>query len=268
MRIAAISDIHGNLPALRAVLDHIARQGADVIVNLGDILSGPLQPRETADFLMGRPDIVTIAGNHERQVLALWDDPSRPRDPASSDGYTVLQLEPRHADWLRSLPPVHWLADDVLLVHGTPGSDLVYWMESVVPGLGVDGGSGMRPATAQELAQRLATREGVQAASLVLCGHTHVPRAMRSGGTLVVNPGSVGLQGYEDVHPLPHRMEIGSPEARYAIVERTPQGWAVTHHAVPYDCEPQARLAADRGRPDWAAALATGRLPAAATIAA
>ena len=68
MRIALVSDIHGNLPALEAVIAEIADAGADLVVNLGDIVSGPLWPQETARRLMalGWP---TIAGNHERQVL-------------------------------------------------------------------------------------------------------------------------------------------------------------------------------------------------------
>ena len=52
MRIAVLSDIHGNLAALRAVLDDVTAQGVDLTVNLGDILSGPLNPAETADFLI------------------------------------------------------------------------------------------------------------------------------------------------------------------------------------------------------------------------
>ena len=68
MKIAALSDIHGNLPALEAVLDDIERQGADVIVNLGDILSGPLYPSQTADRLM-QLGLPTIRGNHDRQLL-------------------------------------------------------------------------------------------------------------------------------------------------------------------------------------------------------
>ncbi|MDZ4355615.1 MAG: metallophosphoesterase family protein, partial [Variovorax sp.] len=68
MRIVALSDIHGNLPALNAVLADVARRGADLIVNCGDILSGPLWPAETAERLMAL-DLPTIAGNHERQLL-------------------------------------------------------------------------------------------------------------------------------------------------------------------------------------------------------
>ena len=68
MKIAVISDIHGNIAALNAVLADASMQGVDQIVNLGDILSGSLFPAETADLLMAMA-LPTIRGNHERQVL-------------------------------------------------------------------------------------------------------------------------------------------------------------------------------------------------------
>ena len=68
MRIAVLSDIHGNLEALKAVLRDLADRRVDTIVNLGDSLSGPLQPSETAAFLMAQP-WPQLAGNHERQLL-------------------------------------------------------------------------------------------------------------------------------------------------------------------------------------------------------
>ena len=71
MRIAFVSDIHGNLPALEAVAADIHRRGADRVVNLGDNLSGPLLPRETAQWLMAS-DWLSLAGNHERQVLQFF----------------------------------------------------------------------------------------------------------------------------------------------------------------------------------------------------
>jgi predicted phosphodiesterase len=270
MKLAVISDIHGNLPALQAVLDDIARQGVDRIVNLGDILSGPLLPAETADVLLQRPEIVTIAGNHERQLLNVRARPREAIDPGTSDGYAALQVTDRHADWLRALPARHWLADDVLLVHGTPGSDLVYWLETVVPGFGEAGSPGIRAATGAEVRERLASGEPRAAqASLVLCGHSHVPRTVQCAGTLIVNPGSVGLQAYDDVHPHRHVTENGSPHARYAIIERRAAGWSARQCAVAYDWQPMRALAEANGRPDWAYALTTGRMPAAAaTIAA
>jgi diadenosine tetraphosphatase ApaH/serine/threonine PP2A family protein phosphatase len=97
---------------------------------------------------------------------------------------------------------------------------------------------------------------------LVLCGHTHHPRALRTAtGQLIVNPGSVGLQAYDDDRPYPHLIETGSPDARYAIVERLPEGWSAALIAVPYEHETMARLAERNGMPDWAHALRTGYMP-------
>ena len=96
---------------------------------------------------------------------------------------------------------------------------------------------------------------------VILCGHTHIQRAVRlSDGRLVVNPGSVGCPGYDDDQPVPHKVEAGSPDARYAIVEQTVSGWHVTFRNVPYDWMAMSRLAASRNRMEWEKALATGFL--------
>lgn len=256
MKLAVISDIHGNLLALEAVLADIAGQGVDQTVNLGDILSGPLQPAETADLLMAR-NFTTIRGNHERQVLELLDQ-GQHLDPLGTDGYTAGQLTSAQVAWIRALPAHLELAGgDVLLCHGTPGSDLIYWMETTVPGFPDAHPTGIRPATGEEVFLRLGD-VSPQAHSLVLCGHTHVPRMVQCGNLLVVNPGSVGLQAYDDDHPHPHVVENGAPHARYAVVEKTARGWRVDLRAVPYDHMAASKAAFGRGRPDWAYALATG----------
>jgi predicted phosphodiesterase len=242
MKIAAISDIHGNLAALDAVLEDIWRRGVDVVVNLGDIVSGALQPCETADRLMplGLP---TIKGNHERQVLA--GDPARMR---LSDLRAHSTLRPDQLAWIASLPQTLRLAPDVLLVHGTPASDLDYFLETV-------SATGCRAATGAEVAALASDVD----ASLILCGHTHIPRSMRlDDGRFIVNPGSVGLQAYEDDLPYPHRMETGSAHARYAIVTRTTAGWDAEFHRVEYDWNTAATKAKANGRPEWVAPLLSG----------
>jgi predicted phosphodiesterase len=260
MKLAVVSDIHGNLPALEAVLEDIEAEGVDQIVNLGDILSGPLQVSETAEFLMAR-DWVTIRGNHERQLLRLVDNPPTGLESwRDSDGYAATQLLPHQVDWLRGLPATHWLTPDVLMVHGTPGSDRVYWLET--PDLGARGLPSLRAASEEEVRTRLENSDiSVDRASLVLCGHSHVPRMMHCGDTLIVNPGSVGLQAYDGDDPHPHRMENGSPDARYAIVEWGRRGWQVRLCSVPYHFSAMAELAERNARPEWAYALTTGRMP-------
>ncbi len=242
MRLALVSDIHGNLPALEAVVADIARRGADRVVNLGDALSGPLLPRETAQYLAaaGWP---SIAGNHERQLLEF-----RPGHGGPSDAYAHAQLTETEFAWLRALPSTLRLEGDVLLCHGTPDADCRYFLESIA-------GDALVLATPEEVEER----RGTARAELIACGHTHVPRAVRlADGTLVVNPGSVGLPAYTDDAPVFHRAETGSPAARYALVERTAAGWTVEHVAVEYDHETPARLAAQRGRTDWEIALRSG----------
>ena len=264
-RIAIVSDIHGNLPALEAVWAEIVRAAPSLVVNLGDIASGPLWPRETVQWLRAREAAEpgrwrTIAGNHERQALA--DDIAR---MGASDAYAARALGGDERAWLAALPATHWLLDDVLLCHGTPASDLAYFMETVIPGFGVDGQRGVRPASQDELAARAAEMpagdiRSALSATLILCGHTHVARAMAvPGGPRVVNPGSVGLQAYDDLHPHPHWIENGSPDARWALVERARHGhWHVQLRSTPYDWRAAAARAQANGRGDWADALATG----------
>jgi predicted phosphodiesterase len=248
MRIALVSDIHGNLPALEAVLAEIARADVDVTVNLGDILSGPLWPVETAERLMPL-NLPTIAGNHERQVL------TRPIERMSpSDAFTARRLGDAHRAWLASYPPTRWLADDLLCCHGTPTSDLQYFLETTTPGFGENGSRGVRAATHDEVRQRL----GNVQATLAVCGHTHMPRLMQVGATLVVNPGSVGLPGFDDDHGHQHVIETGSPHARWAIVERAAAGWQAELRATAYDWHAAADKAEAEGRGDWADALRTG----------
>jgi predicted phosphodiesterase len=253
--IAVVSDIHGNLPALEAVLDDIARAAVDATVNLGDIVSGPLWPVETARALMAL-ELPTIRGNHERQVLA--PDVSR---MSATDAHTAPLLLPAQRDWLGALPATLALDAEVFCCHGTPASDLDYLLETVVPGFGGPGLPGIRAATADEAAQRAgAVQRGVPHA-VILCGHSHVPRALQlDDGRLLVNPGSVGLQAYDDGRPHPHLVENHTPHARYALLTRQAAGWQVELRALPYDWEAAARRAESNGRGDWADALRSGRV--------
>ncbi|MBB4185212.1 putative phosphoesterase [Sinorhizobium terangae] len=243
MRVAVISDIHGNDLALEAVLADIATQGIAEIVNLGDHLSGPLNAARTADVL-AKHNISAIRGNHDRYLLTL--DPAHigPSDRAAHD-----ELEPRHLAWLASLPETRVYRGALFLCHGTPRSDETYWLETLTA-------DGIVHMAGRDIIESFAADIDYP---VILCGHTHIPRAARlMDGRLVVNPGSVGCSGYEDDKPVPHKVETGSPDARYAIVERSGGEWNATFRCVRYDHMAMSRLASRRNRPEWARALATG----------
>lgn len=244
MRIAVIADVHGNLLALEAVLAHLRAAAPDLVVNLGDLVAGPFDPAGSADA-QRELACPTLAGNHERQVLD--------GDTGAFDAFARSRLSGSQLEWMRTLPGSLSLADgQVFACHGSPaGGDMDYLLEDVSTGHArLDRIEAIRP--------RL---EGKGDATVVLCGHTHVPRMASVDGVLVVNPGSVGLPGYASGTPVPHVMEAGMPHARYAMVERHGSGWAAELRAVPYDHEGAARQAEQNGRPQTAHWIRTGRSP-------
>ena len=242
-RFAAIADVHGNCLALEAVLADIGRQGVTDIVNLGDHVGGPLEAARTADLLMAR-GFPSVRGNHDRMVVQKSDTPL-----GLSDQAALAQLRPHHLDWLRAMPPTLLWRGEVLLCHGTPTSDDTYWMERV------EANGSVRMAAQAEIE---AEAKGCDH-PVILCGHTHIPRAVRlRDGRLIVNPGSVGLPAYDHDVPRPHVMETGAPDARYAILQKTGRHWSAALRQVVYDHEAMASMARKAGRLDWAQGLSTG----------
>lgn len=195
-KTAVFSDIHGNLPALTAVAADAGARGCTRFLDLGDIVSGPLWPGETADFLLARGHRRSPA-TMERQLRALSTERMN-----ASDRFAQSATSPAHRAWLRALPATLAL-DDMLLCHGTPASDLEPLAGTIAP-------KGMRGATAAEVAQRI----GGAVPALLLCGHTHVPQLVTlASNQRVLNPGSVGLQAYVDDDRSPHRAGAGDPRA-------------------------------------------------------
>jgi predicted phosphodiesterase len=244
MRIAVIADVHGNAVALKAVLAHIRASAPDQIVNLGDLVSGPFDPAQSADLQVAL-ECLTIAGNHERQLLE--------GGMGISDAFAKPLLTKSHFDWIASLPKSLALADgQVFACHGSPaGGDLEYLLEDVRSGYPI-------LDTEDAIVARL---KGMGNASVVLCGHTHIPRIVAARGVLIVNPGSVGMPGYRDNCPTPHVMEAGAPHARYAFLERLADGWTAEPRAVPYNFEEAALQAERAGRDAVAFSIRTGRMP-------
>jgi putative phosphoesterase len=232
VKIAVISDIHSNRLALEAVLEDIVGQGVDATFNLGDIVAGPLEPNWVVDILMDI-DIPTVRGNHERVLI---DNP--PEKLHGVDLFAQTQMESRHRGWINALPLTLALLDDIFLCHGTPTSDEDPWLDGWWDG---------RTSVSPDEATVAAKAEGFDY-PVLLCGHTHIPRAVRlKDGRLIVNPGSVGLQ-----------INHGSPDARYATIELKNGKYFPSFHAVPYDHFAAARQAEANGFPQWREALVTG----------
>lgn len=232
MKVAIISDVHGNRLALEAVLDDIARQKLDGIFNLGDHVSGPLEPNWTADILI-ELDIPTIRGNHERDLIE-----KRPEELNAVDRFAQEQMDTRHRMWMNAMPSTLSVLDYVFMCHGTPRSCDEPWLDNLWQG---------RTVTVPDEAEVAAKAEGFSY-PVMLCGHTHVPRAVRlKDGRLIVNPGSVGVQ-----------FNLGSPDARYATIELRDGKYYPSLHTVPYDHAAAARRAEANGFPAWRDALTGG----------
>jgi predicted phosphodiesterase len=234
MRIAVLADIHANVWALEAVIADVRKHGCDAMWNLGDILHGALRPRATYESLRAADIALTIRGNQDREL----------------DEWMIRDAGPEAMDWLGDLPATAVYEDELLLCHGSPTDDCCYLLEDVSSGHPV-----VRDDT--EIVKLL----GGASQPVIVCGHTHIPRLVRlASGQMIVNPGSVGVAAYSDDLPVPHAMETYSPDASYAILEKTAAGWDATFRKVPYDTREAARTALERGRSDWAYQIATGRL--------
>ncbi|WP_246740054.1 hypothetical protein [Bradyrhizobium aeschynomenes] len=116
----------------------------------------------------------------------------------------VCALRQEHVAWLAAQPATLLYCDEVFLCHAAPDDDAAFWLEQIME----DGTS--RPSNLVSIEARVA---GIDA-SLILCGHGHLPRIVRlSDGRLVVNPGSVGLLGYRISTPKRYHVETGTPDA-------------------------------------------------------
>lgn len=248
MRLAVIADIHGNVLALDAVLADIAARGITRTINLGDCVSGPLWPKETAERLIGL-GLPTVRGNHDR-----WVATGDPGTMYFSDRFARDSLDAAAVGWLRDLPMTLDFEIEGLAIrafHATPADDNTYLMEQAT-------GGRLVPSSAADIGRRL----GATGANLVLCGHSHLPRllTLADPAVTILNPGSVGQPAYSDpTPPEPHVSEAGSPHARYGIVT-IERGMllSVEMVAVPYDWAKAATRAASLGRDEWARGLATG----------
>ena len=226
MRIAIISDIHGNCMALDAVLADIASEGQEAVDGywiLGDLAAAGAQPLEVMERVLGLDNARIVRGNSERYLTTGERPLATPVEEVTdlallrdcigileSFAWTAGAMSAGgHLPFMLGLPLEERVTlpngSRVLLVHASPGCD---------------DGSGFVPWYSDgEMSERL---EGC-GADLVCVGHTHWPQNFHLNGAHVVNPGSVG-------NPM-----IPSLRATYAILEADESGYRVEHRAVEYD---------------------------------
>lgn len=229
-RIAFLTDIHGNLHGLTAVLDAIRQDAPDLILVGGDLTYKFPYPRETLE-LLDTVEYQAVAGNTDRYVTA-WAEPGAwpdwlPEAGAPHARWTRAEIGEEWAERLAALPTTRTInvadgangAGEVLVVHGVPHS----------PFIGIHGPPGptnLHPRWAlpeEELDRHLT---GVSA-RIILAGHTHVPLIRPWHGSIIVNPGAVAHIWHPT--PDPHL-------ARYALLTYRPgQEWQIDLRAVPYD---------------------------------
>jgi predicted phosphodiesterase len=218
MRIALISDIHGNYLALRAVLADAEAHGAGSVACLGDVATLGPRPREVLRVLRER-GVPCILGNHDAFLV----------EPELVERYTRVPVIVEAIDWCRAqLSPdelafVRTFAEDreiplgggrtLLLFHGSPDSNMKDVLATTAPA---------------ELDALL----GGRTASVMAGGHTHIQMLRQHRGTWLVNPGSVGMPFREYV--AGQRPEI-MPYAEYAIVDATTDAIGVELRRVPLE---------------------------------
>jgi predicted phosphodiesterase len=235
MRLALVSDQHGNDVAFRAVVEDLERIGVDDVVCLGDTTQGGTQPAETLDRLAAL-GCATVLGNADDLLLEVPTDSPEPITERLLEvrEWTLGRLSASHLEQLRSfVPVVRREAEGVSLLfcHGSPRS----YDDVLLPELG---GEAVEPFLGHD-------------AALLAGGHTHLQWTRRIGDALYVNPGSVGIS--YDRHRDP---PVLRPLAEWALVTVAEGAIAVEFRQVPYSIEDVQAAARRSGRPyadEWAA---------------
>src|SRR5688572_5321718 len=224
MRYALISDIHANLPALEAVLDQIQRDSSiDATYHLGDLVGYAPWPDETVALLRSR-GIEGISGNYDTTVATdykhcgcRYEDPRQEELSHISYEWTRKHVSPGTKTFLAGLPfridllpnGGHIAGPRVVLVHGTPTLNTLYWTED-------------RP---DDSCLKMAGHAGAKPGDVIAFGHTHIPWHREVSGIHFVNTGSVG------------RPKDGDWRAGYVLLEVATGSVRVKNMRVEYDVE-------------------------------
>lgn len=222
MRTALISDIHGNLPALEAVLAHLdGRTDVDAVFHLGDLVGYAPWPDEVVDLLRARA-IPGVAGNYDSTTASdyehcgcKYEDPRQEALSHESYAWTRAHVSRETKRYLAALPfridlrPLggHTGGPRLMLIHGNPVLNTVYWTED----------------RSDAFCSKMAGHLGARAGDVVAFGHTHKPWLREVEGVHFVNTGSVG------------RPKDGDPRAGYVVVEMDGESVEVEFARVEYD---------------------------------
>ncbi|MFW6331123.1 MAG: metallophosphoesterase family protein [Gemmatimonadota bacterium] len=249
MRYALISDIHGNLPALEAVLADIdGRADLGGVYHLGDLVGYAPWPDEVVAVLRERA-IPGVAGNYDSTTATdykhcgcKYEDPRQEELSHESYEWTRAKVSPETKRWLGSLPfridvrPLggHTAGPRLILVHGNPVLNTVYWTED----------------RSDRFCLQMAEQLGAKAGDVIAFGHTHKPWHRTVGGLHFVNTGSVG------------RPKDGDWRAGYVVVEMDGEEVAVDFIRVAYDLNRALAAIRESDLPDdFAEYLETGGMP-------
>jgi predicted phosphodiesterase len=245
MRYALISDLHANLPATEAVLADIAHGNAGAVYHLGDLVGYAPWPDETVALIASR-GIAGVAGNYDSTVATdykhcgcRYEDARQEELSHLSFDWTRHHVSPRTKAHLGGLPfridllpnGGHVAGPRIVLVHGTPTLNTVYWSED----------------RSDDFCLKMAGHAGLKAGDVIAFGHTHKPWHREVGGIHFVNTGSVG------------RPKDGDWRAGYVLLEAGEGTVQVEFIRVDYDVERTMRGIRDSGLPnEFAEHLRTG----------
>jgi putative phosphoesterase len=242
MRVALISDIHGNCLALDVVLADLRGQSVDHIICLGDAIQGGPQPAETVQRLR-ELQCPIVMGNADAWLLEEESDAGEPSSQEMRDVrlWSLSKLSTDDQSFIRSFQPtVEMTLEDgqrLLCFHGSPTSfnDILL------------------PRTPAEEWERLL---GPYAPAVMTGGHTHTQQLRRIGAGAFFNPGSVGLA--YDVLQAPEQLQINA-WAEYAILTAEQGRLSLDFRRSPYDVEQIIEIYRASGRPHTESRIAEYR---------